>query len=77
MNVQELLRAFDELSAEDREAVRTEILSKRTEASCCSGEMKEKLSGMMQELDASVNPVAMCMEMMRMCHERTTTRKAR
>lgn len=75
MNVQELLEAFDELSAEDRETVRMEILSKRAEASCCSGEMKEKLAEMMKELEASKNPVAMCMEMMGMCHERTKTRK--
>ena len=75
MNVHELLKTFDELSAEDRETVRTEILSKRAEAGCCAGEMKEKLSGMMKQLEASENPMAMCMEMMRMCHEKTTTGK--
>lgn len=72
MTKEECLKAFAQLSAEDQEAVRAEILSKsaaeKTGQACCSDAMKEQLCGMMEKMMASDNPMAMCGEMMQMCH---------
>ncbi len=72
MNRAEILKAFRQLSAEEQEAVRTELVKKPIPegASCCSSSMKEQLTGMMKKMEASEDPMAMCTEMMRMCHEK-------
>ena len=72
MNRTEILKAFRQLSAEEQEAVRTELVKKPIPegASCCSPSMKEQLTGMMKKMEASEEPMAMCTEMMRMCHEK-------
>ena len=73
MNVVDFVKTFAQLSADDQQAVRSQILSTGSEPGCCSGAMKEHLSGMMQKMEASEDPMAMCQEMMRMCMEKMTT----
>lgn len=74
MKKEDLLKAFTELSPEDQQAMRAEILakgaSKKTGQACCTDAMKEHLHGMMEKMHASENPMAMCEEMMRMCQEK-------
>ena len=75
MNRAEILKAFRQLSAEEQEAVRTELGKKPIPegASCCPPSMKEQLVGMMKKMEASEGPMAMCAEMMRMCHEKMSS----
>ena len=73
MKAEDFLRAFAEMSADDQQAVRSRILSSGSEESCCSGAMKEHVTGMMKKMEASEDPMAMCQEMMRMCMEKMTT----
>ena len=73
MKLDDFVKAFEQLSADDQQAVRSRIPSSGPESRCCSGAMKGHLSGMMQEMEASEDPMAMCKEMMRMCMEKMTT----
>jgi hypothetical protein len=72
MNRAEILKAFRQLSAEEQEAVRTELVKKPIPggAFCCTPSMTEQLAGMMKRMEASEDPMAMRTEMMRMCHEK-------
>lgn len=74
MNREEFVAAFQNLSAEDRQAVLAEIIAKgsseETRQCCSSGQMKDHMSEMMQKIESSENPMAMCQEMMRMCSEK-------
>lgn len=74
MTREEFVTAFEALSPEDRQAVLAEVIAKGTpkEATeCCgSGPMKDHLSEMMEKMESSENPMAMCQEMMRMCSEK-------
>ncbi len=68
MKKEEFLKAFEEMSAEDQESIRAEIVAKgASREECCSGPMKEHLTEMMKKMKASEDPMAMCSEMMRMC----------
>ena len=73
MDAADFVRTFAQLSADDQQAVRSQILGSGSEPGCCSGAMQEHLSGMMQKMEASEDPMAMCQEMLRMCMERMTT----
>lgn len=69
MTRDQVLRAFEQLSAEDQDAVRAEI-SKGAGASCCGGkEMKEHMESMMQMMHSSENPMEHCEQMMEMCQK--------
>lgn len=75
MNKEECLRVFAEMSPEDQKMVRAELLSKGDpqetgHACCCTDAMKQQLCGMMEKMQASENPMAMCEEMMQMCCEK-------
>lgn len=73
MKTEDFLKAFAEMSADDQRAVRSGILGRESEESCCSGPMKDHLTGMMKKMEASEDPMAMCREMMQMCMEKMTT----
>ncbi len=77
MNRTEILEAFSKLSADEQKAVQAELVKKSAgeETSCCPPPMKEKLTGMMAQMEASQDPMAMCHEMMRMCCEKVETHK--
>ena len=69
MTRDQVLRAFEQLSAEDQDAVRAEI-SKGAGASCCGGkEMKEHMESMMKMMHSSDDPSASCEQMMAMCQK--------
>ena len=69
MSKDEVLKAFEALSPEDQQAVRTE-LSERASASCCSSEeMQEHMGAMMKMMQSSSNPMEHCKEMMEMCQK--------
>ena len=75
MKKEDLITAFAEMSPEDQDTVRSEILAKGAsektgQACCCTDAMKEQLCGMMEKMQESDNPMAMCEEMMQMCHEK-------
>lgn len=66
---QDVLKAFGELSAEDQQAVRTE-LAERASAGCCSGdEMQQHMAAMMKMMQSSENPMECCQQMMTMCKD--------
>ena len=73
MKAEDFVTIFAQLSADDQQAVRSQILSTGSEPGCCSGAMKEHLFGMMQKMEASEDPMALCQEMVRMCKEKMTT----
>ena len=67
MSKADVLTAFEKLSAEDQQAVRTEIA-----ASCCSaGEMQQRMTAMMKMMQSSEKPMECCQQMMEMCQEVT------
>ena len=69
MTKDEILKAFEQLSAEDQEAVRTK-LSGNSGPSCCGGdEMKQHMESMMKMMHSSENPMERCKEMMEMCQK--------
>jgi hypothetical protein len=66
MNSEEFLKAFHELSPEDQQAIRAELLKAEPE-SCSAGEMTQRMMEMMKKIQASENPMECCKEMMGMC----------
>lgn len=69
MSKEELLKAFEALSAEDQKAVRTEI-TERTAMGCCDfDEMQKHMGAMMKMMSSSENPMDHCKEMMEMCQK--------
>lgn len=67
MTKDEILKAFEQLSAEDQQAVRTG-LSEHSASSCCSsGEMRQHMESMMKMMHSSENPMDHCEQMMDMC----------
>ena len=70
MNEEEILKAFEGLSAEDQQAARTE-LSARGAAGCCSAnEMQQHMAAMRKMIQSSEKPVECCEQMMQ--KEKTT-----
>ena len=77
MNKDDILKAFEELSAEDQEAVRAEI-AQRGAAGCCSAdEMQQHMMAMMKMMASSEKPIECCQEMMGMCQEMMQKMSAR
>lgn len=71
MKKEDFVKAFAEMSAQDQEAIRAEVMAKgASQESCCSGPMKEQLTAIIEKMEASDDPMAMCSEMMRMCCEK-------
>ena len=70
MKKDEFLKAFEELSTEDRTAVLAALLEKQEPEACCSEAEMGDLKGMMARMKASKNMASMCQEMMRMCQEK-------
>lgn len=69
MNKEEILEAIEQLSEEDRQAVRTKILE-GAGGSCCGGdEMKQHMESMMKMMGSSENPMEGCKQMMEMCQQ--------
>ena len=69
MNREDVLRAFEGLSAEDQQAVRTE-LAERASAGCCgAGEIKQHMAAMMKMMQSSEKPMEGCQQMIGMCQE--------
>lgn len=70
MTKDEILKAFEQLSAEDQQAVRTEISERAAAGSCCGGEeMQKHMKSMMKMMDSSENPMDHCKQMMKMCEK--------
>ena len=77
MSKDDVLKAFEELSAEDQQGVRTEI-AERAAARCCSaGEMQQHMTAMMKMMQSSEKPMECCQQMMEMCQEVTKKMSAR
>ncbi len=69
MNKENVLKAFEELSAEDQQAVRTQ-LAERASAGCCGAdEMQQHMAAMMKMMQSSEKPMECCQQMMGMCKE--------
>ena len=69
MNKDDLLKAFEELSAEDQQAVRVAI-AERAAGSCCgAAEMHEHMAAMMKMMQSSEKPMDGCRQMMGMCEQ--------
>jgi len=69
MSKEELLKAFEELSAEDQKAVRTEIAERGATACCDFAEMQKHMGAMMKMMSSSDNPMDHCKQMMEMCQK--------
>ncbi len=76
MKTKDFTKAFQEMSPEDQATIRAELLSHGTEKGCCSEPEKDQLAQMMSKMQKSRNPRGMCMEMMRMCHEKMSSGSA-
>lgn len=69
MNKTDILKAIEELSPEDQQAVRTAI-SESAAASCCNpDEMQQHMATMMKMMQSSEQPMDCCEKMMGMCKE--------
>ena len=77
MKVKEFIESFEQMSAKDQTAVRDSLLKRGSAESCCSGPDKKQLMKMMETMETSKDPMAMCMEMMRMCGEKMSDESAR
>jgi hypothetical protein len=76
MNKEEVLKAFEGLSASDQRAVRTE-LAERGAAGCCgSDEMQQHMAAMMKMMQSSEKPTESCQQMMGMCEQMMRKEKA-
>ncbi|MFQ5801560.1 MAG: hypothetical protein ACE5JQ_01525 [Candidatus Methylomirabilales bacterium] len=62
MKREELLKAFAEMSSEDQEAIRVELI--RTGASRGAWDPMAMCHDMMEKMKAGVDPMAMCRDMM-------------
>lgn len=69
MSKEELLKAFEELSAEDQKSVRTEIADRAATACCDFDEMQKHMGAMMKMMSSSENPMDHCKQMMAMCQK--------
>ena len=71
MTRNEVLKAFEQLSTEDQQAVRAELTKGASDgAPCCGGEeMKEHMESMMKMMHSSDDPSASCEQMMAMCQK--------
>ncbi len=76
MNTKDLVKAFQGMSPEDQATIRAALLSNGAERGCCSEPEKDQLAQMMSKMQKSRNPMAMCMEMMRMCHGKMSSGSA-
>ena len=75
MNKEEFVKAFSEMSPEDQEAIKAEIIGKITSQegqSCCTGPMKDQLADMMKKMETSENPMAMWLSICRETFRRKT-----
>ncbi len=62
MNKEEVLKAFEGLSAEDQRAIRVE-LAERGAAGCCSAdEMQQHMAAMMKMVQSSEKPMESCQQ---------------
>ena len=69
MSRDDVLKAFEQLSAEDQKEVRSEI-AERGAASCCSAEeMQQHMAAMMKMMESSEKPMECCQQMMGMCQD--------
>ena len=76
MDVKEFVESFGALSPEDQAAVLEELGARRSgqpESGCCPRPMKEKVEQMRRQLESSGDPMAMCAELMRLCHEKLSS----
>ncbi len=72
MNKDDVLKAFEGLSAEDQQAVRAEI-AERAAASCCSAdEMQKHMAAVMKMMQSSEKPMECCQQMMDKAAEGTS-----
>jgi len=71
MKKEDFLKAFAEMSAEDRQVILAQ-LTKAKDSPCCPGPSKQHMMEMMKALmeKGQENPMAMCQEMMRMCQQK-------
>ncbi len=77
MKTKDFIEAFREMSPEDQATIHAALLSNGAERGCCSEPEKDQLAQMMSKMQKSRNPMAMCMEMMRiMCHGKMSSRSA-
>ncbi len=70
----DFLKAFFEMSPEDQEAIRAELVGSASTAGpapCSPGAMKQHMMEMMKKMETSDEPMACCQEMMGMCQEMT------
>ncbi len=69
MNKEEVLKAFEGLSAEDKRAIRVE-LAEHGAAGCCSAdEMQQHMAAMMKMMQSSEKPMESCQQMKGMCEQ--------
>lgn len=69
MSKEEVLSAFEALSAADQQAVRSE-LAEHAASSCCSpDEMQEHMAVIMKMMGSSEKPMENCQQMMAMCEQ--------
>lgn len=69
MTKDEILKAFGELSVEDQQAVREQILDHAAESCCSAAEMQKHMGAMMKLMKSSENPSEHCKQMMEMCQK--------
>ena len=69
MSKDDVLKAFEELSAEDQQAVRTEIAQPGAAGCCTPDEMQQHMRTMMEMMASSEKPVECCQQMMAMCEQ--------
>lgn len=69
MNKDDILKAFQELSAEDQQVVRTEIAEHAATRCCSAEEMQKHMASMMKMMQSSEKPMDCCQQMMGMCEQ--------
>jgi hypothetical protein len=69
MTRDDFLKAFEAMSPEDQQAVRTAILERAATGCCSPNEMQQHMQAMMKMMAASETPMEGCQQMMGMCQE--------
>lgn len=69
MNTKDFIETFRGMSPEDQATIRDALMSNGTKSGCCTKPERKQLVQMMSKMLESENPMAMCKEMMRMCHD--------
>lgn len=75
MNRDEILKAYADLSAADREAVRAEIAGETGinepdtggQSACCTPEFMASMAGFKEKMKQGGDPMSICKEMMEKC----------